>query len=155
MDVTDTARRRIAGLTAALCLFGAGVALAPVASATTWCPGDPKPAVEPWPDFYETGCHNYEGTAYGLLDLDTGIIHPFAELPPAPAPEPNWCPGDPIPGGFAPEAVNWDHTVCHVATYVADPGNLLMQDDGNNTVVAGDLRHWCPIGARLSPMPCL
>lgn len=26
---------------------------------------------------------------------------------------PTWCPGDPVPGGFAPEAVAWNWDVCH------------------------------------------
>lgn len=156
MTTTHTLTRRVVALMMSAALGGAGLTLAtPAQAVTTWCPGDPTPAVEPWPGFYESGCHNYEGSAQGLIDLDTGIVHPFPELPPVPASTPNWCPGDPIPGGFAPEVVNWDHTVCHVAKYVADPGSLVMQDDGNDTVVAGDPWPWCPLAARLSPLPCL
>jgi hypothetical protein len=137
-------------------LAGADLVLAAgPAQATTWCPGQTKPAVEPWPGFYATGCHHYEGSAQGLIDLDTGIVHPFPALPPAPPPVPNWCPGDPIPGGFAPQDVNWDATVCHVVKFVPDPGSLVVQDDGNNHVVAGDPRPWCPLKARISILPCL
>jgi hypothetical protein len=166
MDVTHALKRGVVGLaTTAVVSMGlgaAGMAVAGTAQAwpgpapeTTWCPGQNKPATEPWPGFYATGCHHYHGSNQGLVDEDTGIVHPFPALAPAPPRPPNWCPGDPIPGGFAPQDVDWDPTVCHVVKFVPDPGSLVVQDDGNDHVVAGDPNPSCPLRARLSILPCL
>jgi hypothetical protein len=69
---------------------------------TTWCPGQNKPAQAPWPGFDWSVCHHYEGTAQGILDLDTGILHPAPELVPTgppPPPNPPECIGlVPLPG---------------------------------------------------------
>jgi hypothetical protein len=45
-------------------------------------------------------------TAFGL---GAGIAHAGPLGPTAGT----WCPGQPVPGGFAPEAVTWNWDVCH------------------------------------------
>jgi hypothetical protein len=69
---------------------------------TRWCPGQNKPARAPWPDFDWSVCHHYEGSAQGIIDLDTGILHRAPELDPSatpPPPNPPECIGFfPLPG---------------------------------------------------------
>jgi len=55
----------------------------------------------------------------------------------------HWCPGDPIPGGFAPEDVDWDSSVCHTVMVVPDPGSLILEDPGVYRVIAGNPKSWC------------
>jgi len=84
--------------------IASGIAMArpSFAPLTTWCPGQNRPAVAPWPDFDWSVCHHYEGSNQGIIDLDTGIVHPFPGLtPPGPPPPPNppQCIGlIPLPG---------------------------------------------------------
>lgn len=120
----------------------------------TWCPGQKRPPLPPWPNFDWTVCHNYTVTRDGILDLDTGIQHGHPGGNPAP-PAPNWCPGDPIPGGFAPEDTNWDPTVCHRIKWIPDPGSLVMDEPNDHHVIAGDPRPGCPRAAQVAPLPCL
>jgi hypothetical protein len=54
-----------------------------------------------------------------------------------------WCPGDPIPGGFAPEDVDWDWSVCHKVLVIPDPGSLVLVDPGVYQVIAGNPKSWC------------
>jgi hypothetical protein len=63
-----------------------------------------------------------------------------------------WCPGDPVPGGFAPEDVDWDWTVCHnfYAMTRGDPPRIVglkVEDGGsggNWRMVAGENTNPCP-----------
>jgi hypothetical protein len=55
----------------------------------------------------------------------------------------NWCPGQPIPGDFAPEDVNWDSSVCHKVLVIPDPGSLVLVDPGVYQVIAGNPNSSC------------
>jgi hypothetical protein len=105
---THIVKRGIVGLTTAVLVSGGlgltGVGLAGTAQARpTWCPGDPMPAVSPWPGFDWSSCYDYtmQGGQYGLVDLGTGIFHPWDLDIPAtpPPPNPPECIGlIPLPG---------------------------------------------------------
>lgn len=108
MNTTDVVKRGIVGLTTAVLVSGglglAGLGLAGTAQARpTWCPGDPKPAAAPWPDFDWSTCYEYSGAGgkYGWIDLGTGVFHPMPLDIPAtpPPPNPPECVGlFPLPG---------------------------------------------------------
>ena len=108
MNTTHILKRGIVGLTATALVSGglglAALGLAGTAQARpTWCPGDPKPAAAPWPDFQWNSCYEYTGGngTYGWTDLGTGIFHPMPLDIPAtpPPPNPPECIGlIPLPG---------------------------------------------------------
>lgn len=104
MKGTGFLKRGIAGLTTVALVASAGLMQAGTAHARpTWCPGDPRPAVAPWPDFDWSSCYEYSGQGgqYGWIDLGTGIFHPMPLDIPAtpPPPNPPECIGlFPLPG---------------------------------------------------------
>jgi hypothetical protein len=108
MNASHFFKRAILGSTAAVSVFGglglASLGLAGTAQARpTWCPGDPKPAMAPWPEFDWSSCYEYSGAGgkYGWVDLGTGIFHPMPlDIPSTPPPpRPVECIGFfPLPG---------------------------------------------------------
>lgn len=79
----------LAGMAAAVLMWGGLGLAAPSAQAeqgcprlqacTTWCPGEPNPAGRPVP--WDTNvCHDYYWDSYGVHDVGNGAFYPWRTM---------------------------------------------------------------------------